>query len=192
MPRKKTQEKIEELEAEMVAVADGADEPVALPDPGTPERPEEFTPREMPLGDRRFTIAPIARRGGVAAYDQAADFMMEAMPLLQRLLGQAAISDAPVFDEIDTERSDETAAALMATLAATDLRGVVREMRDTLPVLARLACAGTDPEITVDEIKALAGSPLSTELLAIVMAQIEADRILEMTVGLGGGFAFGG
>ena len=58
---------------------------IKLTQPEIPEQPVPFEPIELPLGNRTFTIAPMASRGGAESYDDAADFTVAAIPLVTRM-----------------------------------------------------------------------------------------------------------
>lgn len=198
MPRtRKTKEKpdsyvdaIRQDQEEMDALAALGGE-AGLPAPVAPPEPVPFTPVELPLGDRRFTIGPIASRGGVRAYDDSADFAVEAMPLISRLFS-LAMAGQMELSVGNPERPEQVVHDLVENLGEQDMIGLVREMRSRLPYLAMIACRGTDPEISEDQIKELAGSPLNPELTNIVFTQIMADRLLETMLGLGAGFGIKG
>jgi hypothetical protein len=177
---------------EAITAMGGHDEPEVptLPaPPALPEEPEEFEPVELALGDRVFLIGPISKRGGAQAYDDSADFAVEAMPMISRLFSLAIHGQADVRASVE-KPSEVIVAEMVQNLGEQDMLGLVREMRSRLPYLAMLACRGADPDITEDQIKELAGSPLNPELLAIVFTQIMADRLLETMLGLGAGFGF--
>lgn len=177
MPRKKVT-----MEAAAAAVA-------ALETPPEPAKPKEFEPVDLPLGDRTFTIAPIARRGGARAYDDSADFTIAAMPLLNRMIQMALAGTLDLGLSEDAPTPERVANEAILSLAEQDMAGLVREMKGTLPYLAMIACRGSDPRITEDDVKALAGSPLNPELTEIVFQQIQAERLLETVLTLGTGFA---
>jgi hypothetical protein len=162
-----------------------------LPQPVEVPPPAPFVPVELPLGGRMFTVAPISTRGGVRAYDDSADFAVEAMPLISRLFTLAMAGQMEVAMG-DPAKPEAVVAELVENLGEQDMIGLVREMRSKLPYLAMLACKGSDPEITENQIKELAGSPLNPELTNIVFTQIMADRLLETMLGLGAGFGVKG
>jgi hypothetical protein len=179
----------EELDA--LTALGSAEVEAGLPQPEEPQAPVPFKPVDLPLGGRTFTIAPIAGRGGVRAYDDSADFAVEAMPLISRLFSLAMAGQMEIAMG-DPGKPEVVVAELVENLGEQDMIGLVREMRARLPYLAMIACRGTDDAITEDQVKELAGSPLNPELTNIVFTQIMADRLLETMLGLGAGFGIKG
>lgn len=153
------------------------------------EVPSPAEPRELQLGPRTFVIAPMASRGGSRAYDDAADFTIAALPLLQRMFTMAMAS---TIEQAQGSSAHDVVGGMVAAISDQDIAGLIREMRDHMAYLGMLACRGTDPAITEDEVKELAGSPLSDQLAEIVFTQIAADGLFDKVISLGAGFSLAG
>lgn len=164
---------------------------IKLPNPETPAEPFPFQPVELPLGNRKFTIAPIASRGGEESYDDAADFTIAAIPLVTRMFNMAVAQQYTAGVNTSAD-ANEALSNVVHSIGDQDMLGLVRDMRESMAYLGMIACKNTDPNITEAEVKALSGGPLSPELTQIVFTQIMADRILDTVIGLGAGFALNG
>ena len=161
---------------------------VSLPNPTVPEKPATFEPVELPLGDRMFTIAPIASRGGKEAYNDSADFTTAAIPLVTRMFNMAVAQQYTAG--VNTDRSEQDMLAdVIHSVGDQDMVGLVRDMQASMAYIGMIACKSTDTDITEDDVKSLSGGPLNPELTQIVFTQILADRILDTVIGLGAGFA---
>ncbi len=76
---------------------------VQLPNPTIPEQPAKFEPVDLPLGDRIFTIAPMASRGGEQSYDDSADFTVAAIPLVTRMFNMAVAQSYSAGESTSTD-----------------------------------------------------------------------------------------
>ena len=107
--------------------------------------------RKIVLGDRTFPIVDLA-------YDHYILFLAQLQPLLVGILGSI-----PGIKTLGLT-STVTPTALIAYCGAS------------LPEMARIVCAQTDPEITVVEVKLLGKTPF--KLAELVLAQIEQNHII--------------
>lgn len=158
-----------------------------LPVPSIPEMPKPFEPREMALGDRTFLIAPISKRRTPTSFDDAGDFALEAIPLIKRMFGMVMTGNLDLELKDEDISNQNAIMNLITTANEQEFESLMRDMKNRLPRLVSMAC-----QISIQEVKELAGSPLNTQLLEIAFAQIMADNILESVLGLTAGFGLSG
>lgn len=124
------------------------------------------------LGDREFNIVPFSSRED--AYDQQTEFLLLVTPLLMKILDVSFAAATSVKDIVD--------------LNNIDILPLLREFSSTLPQLVAIICQGSDPSITVEDVKKLAKSLLNQNLLMAVIYQVQADNMIEDILNLKNAF----
>jgi hypothetical protein len=107
--------------------------------------------RTIKLGDREFPVLDLE-------YDDYMLFIAQVQPLIEALLGSLpGVKNTGLLDSL-------TPATLITYCAKS------------LPEMARIVCAQSDPTITVAEVKKLGKTPFV--LATVVLAQIEQNQII--------------
>jgi hypothetical protein len=110
------------------------------------------------LGDRTFELKDLP-------YDDYVEFVGYVSPLIDTLINRVAVKNTLGIPGIDINPSKLGSEHVLAFCKAE------------LPKMVRLVCRQTDPNITEDDIKALAGRP--TVLANIVMLQMGHNGIIK-------------
>jgi hypothetical protein len=161
--------------------------PPALTDPPEPEEPKPVEAQTKMLGGREFVISPICERDDVdQAFEDQSEFAILAIPVIQRIFGLAMTAATETGLE---EANDPTAFAreMVLSLHEQNIEDLLRDFKDRLPELATIACRGSEPNITVSDVKRLSlkgGGLLNKELSEIVWTQIGAENLIAQALAL--------
>lgn len=110
------------------------------------------------LGDKTFEIKDLP-------YDDYLQFVGLVSPLIDVLVNRVKTQMSATIPGIDLDTTKFNAAQ------------IIQFCGSTLPEMVHIICRQTDPDITVDEIKRLAGRP--TVLANIVMQQMIQNGIIQ-------------
>lgn len=127
------------------------------------------------IGDIEVVVKPFSDRPEKYAYDDEAEFVTDALPLLIKLLSlQEATANAVSIAEMNHY----------------DLINLASEFMRTFPKLAANVCWATNRGITEDDVKAAAKSPLHAGMIAAVLSQIAVSNLIEQAKNVMDSFGF--
>jgi len=115
-----------------------------------------LSPDEFKLGDRTFKVVHLP-------YDDYVVFLSYLQPFLNALVGKLAEKANLAIPDLDLGESFEVSA-------------LVKFCLDSLPEMTRIVCKQSAPDITVEEIKVLAGTPFA--LADVVLKQVAKNRMI--------------
>lgn len=92
-------------------------------------------------------------------YDDYFSFLVKLQPLLESVVGKLTS-----FKGVDVPET------------AFNVGGVLQYCGEALPELVQIVCKQSDPTITINEIKRLAGNPF--RMASVVLAQIQQNRMI--------------
>lgn len=145
------------------------------------------------LGGNEFEVHPISERDDPFAYDDASQFLMLAIPVGSRLFSELlkiSQSNSGLIERLSKATDEDSltgvAIDLVQIVADANVDALLRDISDTLPQLAAIACHYTDLDIRASDIKGWAKSPLNLEMWRIVIGQLRADKVFEQIGALRG------
>lgn len=156
---------------------------------------EDSTIKTVELGGRKFEIHPISDRSDSFAYDDSAEFLMLAIPVGSRVFNEMlklgaenneSISRLSKVDLSDDKSINSASMDLVDIITKSNIENLLRDVSSALPKLAAIACHYTDQDVTEDDVKSWAKSPLNSELWKAVIWQMKADNIIAQITNLKG------
>lgn len=167
-----------------------------------PDRPvSESAPVEVAdsnkieLGGWTYEVRPISDRDDDYAYDDAAEFLILAVPLATKIYGELLklgtensdlASQLADIDVEDTAQLASAAAGVVEFLSHLDTGALIREVSETLPALAAIACHYTNADVTARDVRNWAKTPLNHGMWRLVVAQMKAENIFSQLGNLQG------
>lgn len=135
----------------------------------------ERDPNVFHIGDIEVVVRPFSDRPEKYAYDDEAEFVTDALPLLIKVMSL---------------QEDAANAVSISHMNHYDLINLAREFMKTFPKLAANVCWSTNRDITEDDVKAAAKSPLHAGMIGAVLSQIVVSGLIEQAKGVMDSFGF--
>lgn len=147
----------------------------------------DIAPPIVRFDGREFEIHPLSDRVDSYAYEDSVDFLLMAIPAAIDVYGKLmkVVEDNPnaliglnSADLTTSEGQTGAVTTLIEFLSKLDSGKIIKEIADSLPAIAAIACHYSDIDVTAADIREWARTPLHTDLWRAALLQLKAEDIM--------------